>query len=111
MHDSLWLSYKPRFFVVASSASTSLSAYVDLSDHNLRSTLDLIATPSASTYPEEISSDDDAWAGIDFSGLGNQETLLRFLEVSDYCFGYFDSNGGDYDPLWECFNLEAAPVP
>ena len=37
----------------ASSASTSLSAYVDPPGHHLRSTLDLIATPPVSSYPED----------------------------------------------------------
>jgi hypothetical protein len=51
----------------ASSISTSLSAYADLPSHLLRCTLDLIATPPASSYPEVISSHEDAWAGADFS--------------------------------------------
>ena len=38
----------------SSSASTSLSAYADLPSHHLRSTLDLIATPPASTYPRRF---------------------------------------------------------
>lgn len=76
----------------ASSVSTSLSAYMDLLGHHLRSTLDLIATPPASTYPEVSSSeDDDAWADADFSGLGDLEILRRFLRASDYYFGYSDS--------------------
>jgi len=60
----------------ASSASTSLSAYMDLPGHHLRSTFDLIATPPASTYPEEVSSDEGAWGGVDFTRLGDPETLL-----------------------------------
>ena len=38
---------------------------------------------------------------------------MRFLEASNYCLGYSDSDGDDYDPSWECFNLEfdtTAPV-
>jgi hypothetical protein len=61
------------------SASMSLSAYVDLPGHHLRSTLDLIATPPASTYPKEISSDEGTWASVDFPDLGDPETLSRFL--------------------------------
>ena len=52
-----------------SSVRTSLSAYVDLPWHHLRSTLDLIATPPMSSYPEEVTSGEYAWAGADFSGL------------------------------------------
>ena len=90
----------------ASSVSTSLSAYADLPGHHLRSTLDLIATPSVSSYPEEASSREDAWVGADFSGLGDSKTFMRFLEASNYCLGYSDSDGDDYDPSRECFNIE-----
>jgi hypothetical protein len=49
---------------------------MDLPGHHLRSTFDLIATPPASTYPEEVSSDEGAWGGVDFTRLGDPETLL-----------------------------------
>jgi len=55
----------------ASSVSTSLSAYADLPEHHLRSTLDLIASPPVSSYPEDPTSGDDGWAGADFSGCGD----------------------------------------
>jgi len=77
----------------ASFVSTSMSAYADLPGHHLRSTLDLIATPPASSYPEEVSSDEGAWAGANFFGLGDMETFLRFLEASNYCLSYLDSEG------------------
>jgi len=82
----------------ASSTSTSLSAYADLSGYHLRSTFDLIATPPTSTYLEEISSDEGVWAASNFFGLADPKTLLYFLEVSNYCFSYSDSDGDDYDP-------------
>jgi hypothetical protein len=63
----------------------------------LRSTLDLIATPPASSYPKEINLGEDAWAIVDFSGVGDPETFLRFLEVSNYCLGYSYSDRDDYD--------------
>ena len=90
----------------ASSASTSLSAYADLSGHHLRSTLDLIATPSVSSYPKDPTSGEDEWAGADFSGCGDPETFMRFLEASNYCLGYSNFDDGSYDPSRECFNLE-----
>ena len=52
----------------ASSTSTLLSAYVYLPGHHLRSTLDLIATPPVSSYPEDPTSGEDEWAGADFFG-------------------------------------------
>jgi len=99
--------------VYASSTSTSLSAYADLLGHHLRSTLDLIATPPVSTYPKEISSDKGMWAGTDFSSLGDLETLFHFLESSNYCFGYSEFDGDNYDLSRECFHLEtdvATPI-
>jgi len=82
----------------ASSVSTSLSMYADLPGHHLRSALDLIASPPISSYPEDLTSGDDEWAGADFSGCGNPETFMRFLEASNYCLGYSDSDDGSYDP-------------
>ena len=82
----------------ASFMSTSLSAYADLLGHHLRSTLDLIATQLISSYPKEPTLGEDAWANADFSGLGNLETFMCFLEASNYCLGYSDSDGDDYDP-------------
>lgn len=85
----------------ASFMGTSLSAYMDLLGHHIGSTLDLIAAPSASTRSEETSSEDDPWVGADFSRLSDPATLFRFLEVSDYCFGYSDSDEGGHDPSRE----------
>ena len=93
----------------ASSASTSLSAYAELPGHHLRSTLDLISTPPVSSYPEDPTSGDDEWASA--SGCGDPETFMRFLEASNYCLGYSDSDDGSYDPTRECFNLEVGGTP
>jgi len=82
----------------ASSVSTSLSAYVDLLGHHLRSTMDLIATPPVSSYPEDPTSGDDDWVGTDFSRCGDMETFMSLLEASNYCLGYSDSDDGEYDP-------------
>ena len=71
----------------ASSISTLFTAYADLLGHHLRSTLDLIATPLVSSYPEEVTSGEDAWADADFSGLGDRETFMRLLKVRNYCLG------------------------
>ena len=105
------LGLKSTAATYASSVSTSLSAYADLPGHHLRSTLDLIATPPVSSYPEDPNSSDDEWAGTDFSGCGDLETFMRFLEASNYCLGYSDSDDGGYDPSRECFNLEVGGAP
>ena len=94
----------------ASSTSTSLSAYADLSGHHLRSTLDLIAMSPVSSYPEDPTSGEDEWTDFDFIGLSDLETFMRFLEASNYCLGYSDSDEGNYDPSRECFNLEVEGV-
>ena len=90
----------------ASSTSTSLSAYADLLGHHLRSALDLITTPPVLSYPEDPTSGEDEWAGADFSDYGDLETFMCFLESSNYCLGYSDSNENSYDPSRECFNHE-----
>jgi len=36
---------------------------------------------------------------------------MRFLEASNYCVGYCDSDDSSYDPSRECFNLEVEGAP
>ena len=90
----------------ASSVSTSLSAYADLPGHHMRSTLDLIATPHLSSYPEKVTSGEDAWAGTNFSGLGDPDTFMSFLEASNCCLNFSNTDGDNYNPSRECFILE-----
>ena len=55
----------------------------------------------------DSSEEDEAWAGADFSGLHDPKAMRRFMAVSDYCFGYTDSDDeGTYDPTHECFHVE-----
>ena len=50
--------------------------------------------------------EDEAWPRADFSRLHDPKAMRRFLAVSDYCFGYSDSNDeGTYDPTHECFHV------
>ena len=54
----------------------------------------------------DSSEEDEAWPGVDFSGLHDPGAMRRFLAASDYCFGYSDSdNEGTYDPTRECFHV------
>ena len=69
--------------------------------------LDLVSTPPVKSYPEDLTSGNDEWVGADFSGCGDPETFMHFLEASNYCLGYSDSDDGSYDPSRECFNLES----
>jgi hypothetical protein len=43
------------------------------------------------------------YAEWDFSGVPDQVMFWRFLDATDYWFGYSDdSSAGSYDPVWEC---------
>jgi len=93
----------------ASSVSTDMSAYEDLSGHHLLSIRNLIASTPDSSYPG--SSDEESipvqgrmnpeW---DYSGIRDLEAFLSFQAAADYCLAYSDdSNEGDYDPTRVCF--------
>jgi len=47
---------------------------------------------------------------VQTSSLSDPETLHCFLVASNYCFGYSDSDEGDYGPSTECFHLETRGV-
>ena len=54
----------------------------------------------------DSSEEDEAWTRADFSRLHDPEAMRRFMAVSDYCFGYSDSNDeGTYNPTRECFHI------
>jgi hypothetical protein len=43
------------------------------------------------------------YAEWDFSGVPDPVMFRRFLDTTDYWFGYFDdSSAGNYDPAQEC---------
>jgi hypothetical protein len=55
---------------------------------------------SASELPPATSHGYEEW---DFSGVLDPVMLLRFLNTTDYWFGYSDdSSAGSYDPVREC---------
>ena len=83
----------------ASYAYAYTAAHEDPSERRQRFALDL------STHADS-SDEDEAWPGVDFSGLHDPRALRQFLTASDYCFGYSDSDGeGTYDPTRECFHV------
>jgi hypothetical protein len=44
------------------------------------------------------------YAEWNFSGVPDPVMFWRFLDTTDYSFGYSDnSSAGSYDPAWECF--------
>ena len=82
----------------ATFASAYASAHTEPSGRHQRFVLDLSATTSAHTHTDS-SEEDEAWAGVDFSGLCDPQAMRLFLAASDYCFGYSDSDDeGTYDP-------------
>jgi hypothetical protein len=89
----------------ASSIRTAMGAYVELPGHHLCSTLDLLASMSASTNTNSME-DSDSWTGTDFSGLRDTEALRRFLEASDYllnnepCNNDFIDHFDGYELSW-----------
>ena len=93
----------PYPFGLRNAAASYAYAYITThehpSEHSQRFALDL------STHADS-SDENEAWPGVDFSGLNNPGALRQFLATSDYCFGYSDSdNEGTYDPTRECFHV------
>ena len=82
-------------------ATAYASAHTEPSRCHQRFAFDLNVTTSTHTHADS-SEEDEAWAGVDFSGLHDPEAMRRFLAASDYCFGYSDSDDeGTYDPTRE----------
>ena len=89
----------------ASYAYAYASIHAEPSGHHQRFVLNFGTTTSTHSHADS-SEEDEAWAGADFSGLRDPEAMRRFLAVSDYCFGYSDSDDeGTYDPTRECFHV------
>ena len=85
--------------VAATFASAYASAHTEPSGRHQRFALDLFTTTSTHTHADS-SEEDEAWAGVDFSGIRDPEAMRRFMVASDYCFGYSDSDDEDaYDRL------------
>jgi len=84
---------------VTSYAYAYAAAHKDPSERRQRFTLDL------GTHTDS-SEEDEAWLGVDFSGLHDPRAMRQFLAASDYCFGYSDDDDeGTYDPTRECFHV------
>jgi hypothetical protein len=69
------------------------------------STVDESSHDSTSELPPATSHGYAAW---DFSGVPDPVMFRRFLDATDYWFGYSDdSSAGSYDPTRECFIVVA----
>jgi hypothetical protein len=93
----------------ASSISTSMSAYEELSRHHLRSTLDLVASTPASEYLDSTETPGAELHAIAFRRYDPRD-IRPHMHLSYYYFGTPDSDSADdsYDPTRECFNIEGA---
>jgi hypothetical protein len=86
-----------------------MSSYARLPEHQLRATLELLATTSV-TSNAESAEDNDGWADAGFFGLRNPEGLCQFMGSYDYLFGCPDFDEEDYDPSHECFHVEVEEI-
>jgi hypothetical protein len=84
-----------------------MAAYDDLPGYHLLAARNLIATNdesyhgSVSELPPATS---HGYAEWDFSGVSDPEMFQRFLDATDYWFGYFDtSSARSNGPECECF--------
>ena len=106
MKRSPAMTSSPYPFGLSNAADAYASAHTEPLGCHQRSALDLIATTPTHAHANS-SEEDEAWAGVDFSGLHDPEAMCRFLAASDYCFGYSDSDDeGTYDPTHECFHVK-----
>jgi hypothetical protein len=92
----------------ALSASTDVAAYEDHPSHHLLAVRNLIATTNVESYHGSASelppTTSHGYVEWDFSGVPDPVMFQRFLDATDYWFGYSDdSSTGSYDPARECF--------
>jgi hypothetical protein len=93
----------------ASSVSTSMSAYEELSGHHLHSTLDLVASTPAYEYLDSTETPDTKLRATAFR-CHNLRDARPHMHMLYYYFGTPDSDSTDdtYDPTHECFNIDRA---
>jgi hypothetical protein len=91
----------------ASSVSTSMSAYKELPGHNLRSTLDLVASTLASEYLDSTETMGVELRMTTFRRYNPRDTRPHMHPLY-YYFGTPDSDSAEdtYDPTRECFNID-----
>jgi hypothetical protein len=92
----------------ASSASTDVAAYEDLSGHHLLAIRNLIATTNEESYHGSASelppATSHGYAEWDFSGVPDPVMFQWFLDIADYWFGCSDDSSTEsYDPAREYF--------
>jgi hypothetical protein len=90
-----------------SSVGTDIAAYDDLPGYHLLAARKLIATDDESYHGSDSElppATSHGYVEWDFSGVLDPVMFQRFIDVSDYWFGYSDtSSTEDYDPARERF--------
>jgi hypothetical protein len=106
----------PRFPIGPRGATTAYvaSTNTDAATRRVRPGRHVLAVRDPSASADDESSHGSAselppatshrYAEWDFSGVPDLVMFRRFLDATDYWFGYSDnSSAGSYDPAWECF--------
>jgi hypothetical protein len=88
-----------------------MSAYEELPEHHLRSTLDLVASTSASEYLDSTETPDTELRAT-ASRHHDPRDARPHMHPLYYYFGApdFDSIDDTYDPTHECFNIDGSIV-
>jgi hypothetical protein len=86
-----------------------MSAYEELSEHHLRSTLDLVASTPASEYLDSTETPETE-PHVTASRRYRDDWRRPHIPPSYYYFSALDSDSADdtYDPIRECFNIDGA---
>jgi hypothetical protein len=76
--------------------------------HHIQAARNLTATTSDDSYHGSASelphATSHGYVEWDFSGVPDPVMFLRFLDATDYWFGYSDNSSvGSYDPARDCF--------
>jgi hypothetical protein len=92
----------------ASSVSTDVAGYEGRPGRHLLAARNLTATTNNDSYHGSASelppATSHGYAEWDYSGVPDPVMFQRFLDATDYWFGYSDdSSTGSYDPAHECF--------
>jgi hypothetical protein len=94
--------------VYVSSASTDVAVRGGRPGHHILAARNLTATTSDDSYHGSASelphATSHGYVEWDFSGVPDPVMFLRFLDATDYWFGYSDNSSvGSYDPARDCF--------
>ena len=91
MEQGSAMAPSPYPFGLRNAAATYASAHTEPLGCHQCFAFDFSTTTLAHTHTNS-SEEDEAWARADFSGLRDPQAMRLFLAMSDYYFGYSDSD-------------------